>query len=107
MGLEKTKKQPFERYFVYGDFAKVMDDDETLDAGNANTTVTAIDLSDDSDATGVVIDTPSMNVDNETKRLYIRLIDGVDGKDYQFTIRVETSIGNRWEVDGILDVDEV
>ena len=107
MGLEKTKKQPFERYFVYGDFAKVMEAEETLDAENINTTVTAIDLADDSDATGIVVDTPSMYVDNDTKRLYIRLIDGVDGKDYQFTIRVETSIGNRWEVDGILDVDEV
>lgn len=107
MGLEKTKKQPFERYFVYGDFVKVMDDDETLDAGNAATTVTAIDLADNSDATADVIDDASMYVDNETKRLYIRVKDGIDGKEYKFTIRVETDKGNRWEVDGIIDVDEV
>lgn len=106
MALVTTEKQPWERYFVYGDFVKVMDADETLD--EAKITVTAVTIGTSPvDATGDVIDTPSIYKDDVLKRAYVRLMDGLDGSNYKFTIRIETSKANRWEVDGQLKVKEI
>lgn len=109
MAIEKTEKQPFERYFVYGDFSEVLDFDsnETINTLSAFTTVTAIDLSDDSDASVTVIDTPTIYADDVEGYLWVRIKDGADQAEYKFTIRVETSAGNRFEVDGKIVVKEI
>lgn len=108
MALEKTEKQPFERYFVYGDFSEVLDfdNDETIDLLSAFTTVTAVDSA-GADASVTVIDTPTITADNEEGYLWVRIKDGVDQEVYTFTIRVETSAGNRFEVDGNIVVKEI
>lgn len=104
MGLEKTEKQGFERYFVHGDFSAVLDADETLDIANINTGVTAADNT-GSDVTTTLIDDASKYIDGDC--LYIRIKDGDEaGSPYKITIRVETSKGNRWEVDGLVKIKE-
>lgn len=108
-GIERTDKQPFERYFVYGDFSEVLDLDntETIDLNSAFTTVTAIDLADDSDATLTVIDEASIYTDDAEGYLWVRIKDGTDQAEYKFTIRIETVVGNRFEVDGKIVVKEI
>ena len=104
MGLERTEKQGFERYFVHGDFSAVLDADETLDIANIETTVIAIDNT-GVDATATIIDDASKYVDGTS--LYVRIKDGMEGESpYKITIRVETSKGNRWEVDGLVKIKE-
>ncbi len=105
MGLESTLKQGFERYFIYGDFSTVLETGETLDVNNANTGVTAIDK-DGGNATATVIDDASKYVDGSS--FYIRIKDGVEAESpYKITIKVETSLGNRWEVDGLIKIKEL
>lgn len=104
MGLTKTEKQGFERYFIQGDFSAVLESGETLDVSNVNTTITAIDSS-GADVTATIIDDASKYVDGT--RLYVRIKDGDEvGSPYKITIKVETSNGNRWEVDGLIKVKE-
>jgi len=104
MGLEKTEKQGFERYFVNADFSAVLEADETLDAANENTTITVVDK-DNADATATIIDDASKYVDGTS--LYVRIKDGdEEGSPYKITIKVETSKGNRWEVDGLIKIKE-
>ena len=104
MGLERTEKQGFERYFVHGYFSAVLDVDETLDIANVETTVTAIDNA-GADATATIIDDASRYVDGSN--LYVRIKDGTEGESpYKITIRVETSKGNRWEIDGLVKIKE-
>ena len=101
MGLKKTIKQGYERYFIHGDFSDVMETGETIDTS----TVTALD-SGGEDATADVIDDASKYVDGFL--LYIRVKDGTEaGGPYKFTIRIETSLGNRWEVDGQINIKEL
>ena len=104
MGLTKTEKQGFERYFIHGDFSAVLGAGETLDVNNVNTSVTAVDK-DGVDATSTVIDDASEYVDEAS--LYVRIKDGVEAESpYKVTIQVETSLGNRWEVDGLIKIKE-
>jgi len=100
MGLEKTEKQGYERYYVHGDFSEVMASDETITAD----TVIAEDVN-GVDVTSDVIDVGTEYV--EGMNLFVRIKDGVEAlSPYKFTIRVETSIGNRWEVDGQIKIKE-
>ena len=105
MALTRTEKQPWERYFIYGDFKKVLADDETIKIV-APTTVTAVNK-DGQDATADVIDDGTIYADDVEKRLYVRIKDGLEaGSIYKFTIRIETSAGNRFKVDGEIKVKE-
>jgi len=104
VGLERTEKQGFERYFVHGDFSEVLGVDETLDIANLETTVTALDNT-GADATATIIDDASKYVDGTS--LYVRIKDGTEAESpYKITIKVETSKGNRWEVDGLVKIKE-
>ncbi len=101
MGLVKTEKQGYERYFIYGDFAEVMADDETITVHD----VTALDNA-GNDVTADVIDVGTVYVDS--MKLYVRIKDGDESlSPYKVTIRIETSTGNRWEVDGAIKVKEI
>ena len=102
MGLTKTEKQGWERYFVYGDFSDVLDDDELIDIGDC--VFLAEDVQGD-DALADVLDTAAAYVEGSS--VYVRVMDGAEvDSPYKFTIRVETSKGNRWEVDGQLKIKE-
>lgn len=95
-----TTKQPYERYFVYADFSDVMVDGETI----LNATIVAIDK-DLNDKTVSVIEQGTEYADGH--RYYFRIIDGLpEESPYKFTLRIETSKGNRWEVDGGISVVE-
>ena len=100
MALTKTTKQGYERYFVYGEFADVLDEDETI----TSQSVLAVDA-DGVDAKATVIDDAATYISGT--RVYVRVKDGAEADGpYKFTIRCETNKGNRWEVDGTLALKE-
>ena len=95
-----TKKQPYERYFIHGDFTDVMATGETIITG----VITAIDK-DGTDATADVIEAGTDYA--EGPLYYFRIVDGLEIQSpYKFTLRIETSLGNRWEIDGGIEVVE-
>ena len=100
MGLEKTEKQSYERYFIFGNFEDVMDADETITSSEF--------LAEDNtgqDALADILVVGDAYVYG-TKQ-YVRVKDGEEAKSpYHITIRIETSKGNRWEVDGQVKVKE-
>jgi len=100
MGLTKTEKQGYERYFVHGDFSDVMEEGELISTNE----ITALDKEGE-DATADIIESGTELA--EGFNMYVRLKDGVQtDSPYKVTIRVETSLGNRWEVDGQMVVKE-
>ncbi len=100
MGLDSTQKQSYERYFIYGDFSSVMETGETIDSE----TIVAEDK-DGADATATVVDAASAYVDGFKQ--YVRIKDGTEAASpYKITIKIETSNGNRWEVDGLIKIKE-
>jgi hypothetical protein len=99
--LESTTKQPFESYFVYGDFSAVMELAETIITGTSE--VTATDNTGTADSS--IIDPTSVYVDGF--KYYVRIKDGEVAKSpYKITFRITTSTGNKWEVDGSIVVKE-
>lgn len=104
MSLTKSEKQSYESYFVYGDFSEVMQDGESIVSG----TCTAVDNS-DADATEEVLQSGSeiIGSGDDYAKLYVRVQDGIEElSPYKITIRIVTSNGNRWEVDGLLVILE-
>jgi len=102
MGLTKTTKQSYERYFVNADFSAVMETGETID--EADVSIVALDNAGEC-ATATVIDDTSLYV--EGVKVYVRIIDGVEADSpYKVTFQIETSLGNRWEVEGLVAIKE-
>lgn len=105
MSLTKTTKQSYESYLVYGDFSEVMADDEAI----TDYLCTAEDAN-GSDATVIVL-TPGSEVigtGDDYAFMYVRVRDGeVANSPYKVTIKVTTSTGNKWEVDGLLVIKEL
>jgi len=101
--LVSTTKQPYEAYFIFGNFEDNMVDGETI----TSATTTAMDKA-GTDATADVLESGSQQLPvNEPFRVYIRVQAGtVDLTPYKFTIRCLTSTGNKWEVDGTIIVKE-
>ena len=100
MVLTKTTKQASEKYFVYGNFEHVMEESETIVSSSA----TCRDK-DGEDVTASLIESGSETVDN--RRLYIRIQNGLQSlSPYIFTIKITTSTGNEWEVDGKVTIKE-
>ena len=104
MSLTKTIKQSSESYLIYGDFLAVMTSPETITAYECS----ALDK-DGASATSVVLTTGSeiVGTGDAYGRLFVRVKDGIVGKSpYHLTIKVTTSTGNKWEVDGLLVIRE-
>jgi len=100
MTLESTKKQSYEKYFVFGNFTKSMVTGETIQNG----VVTCRDKS-GNDVTSSVIESGSDYIDGF--KYYVRIQNGVEIlSPYVFTIRIITSTGNKWEIDGKIIVKE-
>lgn len=110
MALEKFEKQPAEQWFVYGSILNVQDPTETINF--ANSTITAVDLSDGSDVSGVVLSQATKALADDPDGEYsdnmlgILCQAGTDGKKYQITFRMETSAGQLFEVDVVMKVKE-
>lgn len=104
MALTKTTKQSYESYFVFGNFSAVFEVGETITAH----TVSAVDSTGE-DATAIVITEGSelVGTGDDVGKLFVRIKDGVEASSpYKLTIRIETSTGNKWEVDGSIVVKE-
>lgn len=104
MALKYTVKQPYEKYFCHADFASVMVLGETI----STFAVTAMDV-DENDVTSTLIEagTPQIGTGDNTQKVYFRIQAGTqDISPCKFTTRVETSTGNRWEVDGKIKIKD-
>jgi len=104
MIVPEFKKQPFEQFFLGAEFANVMDTDvEDIDL--ANSTITAVDVSEDVDNT--VFDISSKAVESDTI-LKVRVYAGTEAKSpYKFTFRIITTQNNKWEKDISMSVEEL
>jgi len=104
MIVPEFKKQPFEQFFLGAEFANVMDTDvEDIDL--ANSTIIAVDVSEDPDNT--VFDISSKAVESDTI-LKVRISAGTEAKSpYKFTFRIVTTQNNKWEKDISMVVEEL
>lgn len=111
MALEKFEKQPSEEWYVYGSILNVQDPAETINLLNSD--VTAKDLSDGSDATSIVLNIATKKLADDPDGEYtdnmlgVLCRAGVDGKKYQITFLMETSVGQIFEVDVQMKVKEL
>lgn len=106
MSLTKTTKQSYETYMIYGDFSAVIDAEETI----LTHTVTALKDDGVTDATDIVINAGDtvVGAGNDYANLYVRVKDGVQADSpYKITMKIDTSNGNQWEVDGLLVIKEL
>lgn len=104
MSLEKTEKQPYESYFIHGNFEEVMKEGETI----SQYTVTAVDV-DGVDATSTLIENGSETVGTgeDIHKLFARIQGGLEAKSkYKVTFRIVTNTGNKWEVDAEVKIKE-
>jgi len=104
MALEKFKKQPWEEFVIAGSIEEVVDTGELIDIPNCD--VTAVDMSDDSDSTADVIDSPTIEKDDTLHYLKVRVKGGVDLEDHKITFKIATQDNNQYEIDVIMKVRE-
>jgi len=104
MLVPEFTKQPYESCFLAADFVNVMDTDvEDIDL--VNSTITAIDVSGDTDNTVLNIGTKA--VEDDTK-LKVRILDGTEAKSpYKFTFRIITTQNNKWEKDVSMKIEDL
>jgi len=104
MALKQVEKQPYEKFWTHAKFGAVMAEDETI----SSFTGTAVDSVND-DATATLIEPGSVQVGtgDDIHKVFLRIQGGVMTlSPYKFTVRIITSIGNKWEVDGKVKVKE-
>jgi hypothetical protein len=99
--MEMINKQPAEKFYAGVDFDEVLEDGETIITGSS--TVTAHDGT--NDVTAVLIESGSLSVSGGT--LSARLQDGTAGVKYKVTFRAATSLGNLFEKDIRVSVQEI
>jgi len=105
MSLAKIEKQPYESFMAHGSFGDVMETGDTI----STYAVTAVDK-DDADATSTVIEPSSeiIGTGNDYYKLYFRVRAGTEAASpYKVTVRVETTNGDKWEVDFHLVIKEL
>ena len=101
-GLFGFSKQPSEKFYVAGEFRKVLEYGETLVL--ASCTVAAEDK-DAADMGTTVLDQATKAVDGT--QLKIRCQAGAENKSpYKITFLATTSNGNVWEVDVEMEIEE-
>jgi hypothetical protein len=104
MGLSKSEKQPFEKFYMWGDFSEVMCATETIDVLNAQTNVYAQDK-DGNDVSATFIEQGTFIADDINKYLKFRVQGGsVSLSPYLITVQMVTGDGNRWETEGYMVV---
>jgi hypothetical protein len=104
MIVPEFKKQPWEQFFLGAEFANVLDTDvENIDL--ANSTITAVDVSGDTDNT--VLDIGSKALESDTI-LKVRISAGAEAKSpYKFTFKIVTTQNNKWEKDISMSVEDL
>ena len=104
MIVPEFTKQPFEQFFLAANFANVMDTDvESIDL--ASSTVTAVDVTGETDNT--IFDIGTKAIESDTK-LKVRIYAGTEAKSpYKFTYRIITTQNNKWEKDISMKVEEL
>lgn len=104
MLVPEFQKQPYEQFFLGAEFANVIDTDlEDIDLPNS--TITAIDVSEDTDDT--VLDIGSKAVESDSI-LKVRVTAGTAAKSpYKFTFRIVTTLNNKWEKDINMVVEDL
>jgi len=104
MALEKTIKQGYESYFIFGNFSEVMEEDETIttwDIGIVDKAGT------DCSETMIESDSPAAGEGDDVHKLFVRIQGGSEPlSPYKVTMRIVTSLGNKWEVDGNIVIKE-
>lgn len=98
--LDKFTKQPYEKFVIAGEFNRVLELGESL----TSPTVTSIDINDESDSTADIIETSTIQVDGSQVKVQCK--GGVDGETHKITIRTETNLNNKWEVDAEINIEE-
>ncbi len=99
------EKQPSEEFPIGVDFAKDLTASETI----STAVVTAIDLSDDSDASSIVLDGSAQIQDGDqtSSKIVQKIKAGTDGERYKITFKATTSDLNIFEADGTMEVKEL
>ena len=101
-------KQPYESMIVYGGFTNVMEENETITLGSSS--ITAEDVNGDDASSDILSGSPTIYNDGDGNpfRLGIRAVDGVAvNSPYKIEVKIITSLGNKWEVDCFLNVEEI
>ncbi len=94
------EKQPAEKFSIGVDFANDLAAGETI----SSAVVSAIDLSDGSDASAIILD-GSVGINAAIVSQTIKA--GTDGSRYKITVRATTSAAHIFEVDLVLTVQEL
>ncbi len=104
MATNKTvQKQPWEAFYIAGDFSKVLESGEII-ASAPTSEVVAYDKT-GADATSTVIEDGTITVDEQF--LKVRIKGGTEsGSPYKVSFRATTDQGNKWEVDAPVEVEE-
>lgn len=99
------EKQPFEKLTLGVDFAKDLASSEII----STTAVTAIDMSDDSDASSIVLDGSAQIQDGDqaSSKIAQKVKAGTDGKRYKITYRATTDDPHNIEADVVMGVREL
>lgn len=99
------QKQPAEKFTVGVDFANDLGVSETI----SSAVMSAIDTSDGSNAASIVLDGSASIVsgDEDSSKITQKLKGGSDGKEYKITFLANTSMGNVFAAELIMNVVEI
>lgn len=100
MALQTFSKQPSERYKIAIEWSGKLPSGASLDSGS----VSAVDTSDDSDATSTVLASSTAEISGTQSRATVRA--GTDGKTYKITFLVTLDDGSILEEDVNMRVEE-
>lgn len=101
--LPETKKQPYEEFYIEGEFDKVLTAGETI---VGSPVVTAIDKN-GNDATSEMINSTSIAITADTRGVNVQIKGGSIGNSpYRIIFRVITDTPNKFELDGLIKVVE-
>jgi hypothetical protein len=104
MAIKTFGKQPYEKFYIAGEFKKVLASSESLQIPISATAVVMVDEVEGADSTSEVI---AGTAAISGTQVVCQVQQGVDGSVHKITIRTETTDGNKWEVDALMEVDEV
>ena len=87
-------KSPDEKFYIGIDFSPNFSSGEYIDASNVS--ITAVEKGTGQDATDVIMDAATIQVQDGTK-LIVNIQGGEEGKWYVITFKITTTLGNVFE----------
>lgn len=100
--MEEFEKQPYEAFFIAGDFDDVLEDGEVIN--ESSSLVTAVDK-EGTDATFIVLEGATKTIVGTVLKVRCKGGDETLSK-YKITFRILTDVGNKWEIDCKMKVKE-